>query len=88
MKKNKQAGSRILQNREKKTEFQTLRNIQISRVFKKTNFDRNRLYSLMTLVMSFVTVEKKPKQMKTKHEMKTSTKKIEREGKLGRKKIN
>ena len=43
----------------------------------------------MTLLMSFVTVEKKkPKQMKTKHEMKTSTKKIEREGKLGRKKIN
>ena len=43
----------------------------------------------MTLVMSFVTVEKKKtKQIKTKHEMKTSTKKIEREGKLGRKKIN
>ena len=29
----------------------------------------------MTLVMSFVTAEKKPKQIKTKHEMKTSTKK-------------
>ena len=44
----------------------------------------------MTLLMSFVTAEKikKPKQMKTKHEKKTSTKKIEREGKLGRKKIN
>ena len=43
----------------------------------------------MTLVMSFVTVEKKKtKQIKTKHEMKTSTKKIEREGKLGRKNIN
>ena len=43
----------------------------------------------MTLLVPFVTAEKKkPKRMKTKHEMKTSTKKIEREGKLGRKKIN
>ena len=42
----------------------------------------------MMVVMSFVISAKKPKQMKTKHEMKTSTKKIEREGKLGRKKIN
>ena len=42
----------------------------------------------MMVVMSFVISEKKPKQMKKKHEMKTSTKKIEREGKLGRKKIN
>ena len=43
----------------------------------------------MMVVMSFVTSEKKPKQIKIKHEVKTSTKKkIEREGKLGRKKIN
>ena len=43
----------------------------------------------MTLLMSFATAEKKkPKRIKTKHEMKTSAKKIEREGKHGRKKIN
>ena len=43
----------------------------------------------MTLLMSFVTAEKKkPKQMKTKHEKEKSTKKKEREGKLGRKKVN
>ena len=70
-KKQKQAGSRTRQNREK-TKFQTLRNIQIFRVFKRTNFDRNRLYSLMTLVMSFVTVEKKTKtnENKTRNENK------------------
>ena len=43
----------------------------------------------MTLLMSFVTAEKKkPKRIKTKHEIKTGAKRIEREGKLGRKKIN
>ena len=43
----------------------------------------------MTLVMSFVTAEKKTKTNKIKrHEMKTSTKKIEQEGKLSMKKIN
>ena len=43
---------------QRKTNFKTLRNFQISRVFKRTNFDSNQLCSLMTLVMSFVTAEK------------------------------
>ena len=41
----------------------------------------------MTLLMSFVTAEKKkPKQMKTKHEKKTSTKKNRARGKTRQKK--
>ena len=41
----------------------------------------------MTLLMSFVTAEKKkPKRIKTKHEMKTSAKKIRAKGKTRKKK--
>ena len=43
----------------------------------------------MTLLMSFVTAEKKkPKRIKTKHEMKTSAKKIRAKGKTRQKKGN
>ena len=42
----------------------------------------------MTLVMSFVTVEKKPKTNENKTRNENKYEKIERAGKLGRKKIN
>ena len=84
--KKKKPGGKQNSTEQRKNKFQALRNIQIPRVFKKTNFDRNRLYSLMTLVMSFVTVEKKTKTNENKTRNENKYEKNRASGKTGQKK--
>ena len=59
----KKARSRTRNNREKPS-FKPFVILNSLEFFKRTNFDSNQLYSLMTLVMSFVTAEKKTRKRK------------------------